>query len=276
MSAAGVRALAACPARAEALGAHVVFCRFSGPAADCLDVSGFSQLLDVAETIEDATARLDRSSREVPASACTRAAQQVNYMQAETRPRDWERAAGRAAAPDGDRDLTIWTWLRAAARPLAIVLGLGLGLSGCQVVPGDGPWMGGAQATSTEALPFDVIDLTPTSVVAYAAGERGSPVGHQQAVGRWPRCRGSRRRPQGAHLRALRGQHLPDHPATGADLGTQRVTDEGTINIPYVGSVAGRRPRPQPDRAAHRRPVAGQGAGSTGDRRVRSPTAPTR
>jgi anti-sigma B factor antagonist len=57
MSAAGVRALAGVLHGAEALGAHVVFCRFSGPAADCLDVSGFSQLLDVAENIEEATAR---------------------------------------------------------------------------------------------------------------------------------------------------------------------------------------------------------------------------
>jgi anti-anti-sigma factor len=59
MSAAGVRALAGVLHGAEALGARVVFCRFSGPAADCLDVSGFSQLLDVAESIEDATARLE-------------------------------------------------------------------------------------------------------------------------------------------------------------------------------------------------------------------------
>ena len=58
MSAAGVRALAGVLHGAEALGAHVVFCRFGGPAADCLDVSGFSQLLDIAENIEDATARL--------------------------------------------------------------------------------------------------------------------------------------------------------------------------------------------------------------------------
>jgi len=58
MSAAGVRALAGVLHGAEALGAHVVFCRFSGPAADCLDVSGFSQLLDIAENIEGATARL--------------------------------------------------------------------------------------------------------------------------------------------------------------------------------------------------------------------------
>jgi anti-sigma B factor antagonist len=59
MSAAGVRALAGVLHGAEALGARVVFCRFSGPAADCLDVSGFSQLLDVAESIEAATARLE-------------------------------------------------------------------------------------------------------------------------------------------------------------------------------------------------------------------------
>jgi anti-sigma B factor antagonist len=58
MSAAGVRALAGVLHGAEALGARVVFCRFSGAAADCLDVSGFSQLLDVAETVEAATARL--------------------------------------------------------------------------------------------------------------------------------------------------------------------------------------------------------------------------
>ena len=72
------------------------------------------------------------------------------------------------AASDGDRDLTIWTWLRPVARPaLPLSLAWRLALAGCQVVPGDGPWMGGAQASSTEALPFDVIDLTPTSVVAY-------------------------------------------------------------------------------------------------------------
>ena len=64
--------------------------------------------------------------------------------------------------------LTIWSWLRAVARPIAIVLGLGVGIAGCTALPGDGPWMGGAQGTATEALPFDVIDLTPTTIAAYA------------------------------------------------------------------------------------------------------------
>jgi anti-sigma B factor antagonist len=59
MSAAGVRALAGVLHAAEALDARVVFCRFSGPAADCLDVSGFSQLLEVAGNLEDAAARLE-------------------------------------------------------------------------------------------------------------------------------------------------------------------------------------------------------------------------
>jgi len=58
MSAAGVRALAGVLHGAEELDARVVFCRFSGPAADCLEVSGFAQLLDVANSLDEAVARL--------------------------------------------------------------------------------------------------------------------------------------------------------------------------------------------------------------------------
>ena len=143
------------------------------------------------------------------------------------------------AAPDGDRDLTIWTWLRAAARPLAIVLGLGICLSGCQVVPGDGPWMGGAQASSTEALPFDVIDLTPTSVVAYrpaASVDRPSVTSRLSAGGRVAVAPGDVLKVR--IFEPYEGSIFPTIQRPGADLGTQRVTDEGTINIPYVGSVA--------------------------------------
>ena len=143
------------------------------------------------------------------------------------------------AAPDGDRDLIIWTWLRAAARPLAIVLGLGIFLSGCQVVPGDGPWMGGAQASSTEALPFDVIDLTPTSVVAYrpaASVDRPSVTSRLSAGGRVAVAPGDVLKVR--IFEPYEGSIFPTIQRPGADLGTQRVTDEGTINIPYVGSVA--------------------------------------
>jgi anti-sigma B factor antagonist len=58
MSAAGVRALATVLHAAEEMEAHVVFCSFTGPAADCLEVSGFAQLLDVVGSAGEARARL--------------------------------------------------------------------------------------------------------------------------------------------------------------------------------------------------------------------------
>ena len=58
MSAAGVRVLATAIHRAQEQEARVVLCRFSGPAADCLLVSGFSQLFDVAGSAEEARKRL--------------------------------------------------------------------------------------------------------------------------------------------------------------------------------------------------------------------------
>ena len=58
MSAAGVRVMAVVLHRAAEQSARIVFCSFSGPAADCLLVSGFSQLLDVAGSTEEALSRL--------------------------------------------------------------------------------------------------------------------------------------------------------------------------------------------------------------------------
>lgn len=72
MSAAGVRTLATVLHRAEELNAHIVFCRFSGPAADCLLVSGFAELLDVAESVAAATARLENRGAEGAEGAAER------------------------------------------------------------------------------------------------------------------------------------------------------------------------------------------------------------
>ena len=58
MSAAGVRTFARSLHRAEEKGAHIVFCRFGGAAADCLLVSGFTELLEIAASTEEAVARL--------------------------------------------------------------------------------------------------------------------------------------------------------------------------------------------------------------------------
>jgi anti-sigma B factor antagonist len=63
MSAAGVRVLANAFRRATELGARVVLCRFTGAAADCLLVSGFSQLFDTAASVEEATARLRHGTK---------------------------------------------------------------------------------------------------------------------------------------------------------------------------------------------------------------------
>jgi anti-sigma B factor antagonist len=60
MSAAGVRVLASTLHRAAEQDTRIVFCNFSGPAADCLLVSGFTLLFDVADSITQAKERLRR------------------------------------------------------------------------------------------------------------------------------------------------------------------------------------------------------------------------
>lgn len=134
--------------------------------------------------------------------------------------------------------MTIWSWLRAAARPTAIVLGLGIGVAGCTALPGDGPWMGGAQGTSTEALPFDVIDLTPTTIAAYRQPEsidRPSITSSLSAGGKISVAPGDAIKVR--IFEPYEGSIFPTIQKPGADFGVQRVTDAGTINIPFVGTV---------------------------------------
>jgi polysaccharide export outer membrane protein len=144
-----------------------------------------------------------------------------------------------ATVLDGDRNLTIWSWLRPVARPTAVVIGLALGAGGCTALPGDGPWMGGAQSGSTEALPFDVIDLTPTTVVAYrqpespdrpssAASNLSAAVHISIAPGDSLRVRIYER---------YGGNIFPTISGLAADLGVQRVAEDGTIKVPVVGVV---------------------------------------
>jgi polysaccharide export outer membrane protein len=134
--------------------------------------------------------------------------------------------------------LTIWSWLRAVARPTAIVLGLGIGVAGCTALPGDGPWMGGAQGTSTEALPFDVIDLTPTTIAAYmqpASIDKPSITSSLSAGGQVAVAPGDALKVR--IFEPYEGSIFPTIQKPGADFGVQRVLDDGTINIPFVGTV---------------------------------------
>lgn len=147
-------------------------------------------------------------------------------------------ARGVATVPDGDRDLTIWSWLRAVARPTAIVLGLGIGVAACTALPGDGPWMGGAGGTATEALPFDVIDLTPTTIASYRQApvvDRVSIVANLSAGGRVAVAPGDVIKVR--IFEPYEGSIFPTIQRPGADFGNQRVTDEGNITVPFVGTV---------------------------------------
>lgn len=135
--------------------------------------------------------------------------------------------------------MTFWSRLCAAARPLAIALGMGLGLAACTALPGDGPWMGGAQTTSTEALPFDVIDLTPTTVVAYRQPPTpDKPVTTTSSLSPAQRLTVA----PGDSLRVriyerYGGNIFPTIQGQSADLGIQRVAEDGSIKIPVVGVV---------------------------------------
>jgi len=144
-----------------------------------------------------------------------------------------------ATVLDGDRNLTIWSWLRPVARPTAIVLGLALGAGGCTALPGDGPWMGGAQSGSTEALPFDVIDLTPTTVVAYRQPESPdrptSVASNLSAAVRISIAPGDSLKVR--IFERYGGNIFPTISGMSADLGVQRVAEDGTIKIPVVGVV---------------------------------------
>ena len=123
--------------------------------------------------------------------------------------------------------MTIRSWLG--------VLGLAVALSGCQAVQGDGPFMNGAKKGSTEAFPFDVIDLTPATVIAYRAGS------DQPATVERPSARPEPGVSAGDVLRVriferYAGGTFPTIDGF-ADLGTPTVTPAGTIEVPYVGTV---------------------------------------
>jgi polysaccharide export outer membrane protein len=98
--------------------------------------------------------------------------------------------------------------------------------------------MGGAQSTSSEALPFDVIDLSPTTVAAY----RPPPIDRPSTTSELPAAVPITVAP-GDVLKVriferYGGNIFPTLSGTGgADLGLQRVSPDGTITVPFVGTV---------------------------------------
>src|SRR5260221_12962443 len=118
--------------------------------------------------------------------------------------------------------------------------------------------MNDASSRTTEALPFDVVDLTPTTVVAYrppATVDVPSVTSGLSAGGRVAVAPGDVLKVR--IFEPYEGSVFPTIQRPGADLGAQRVTDEGTINVPYAGpvKVAG------PDLTQIGQRIAGQLAG---------------
>lgn len=99
--------------------------------------------------------------------------------------------------------------------------------------------MGGAQGTSTEALPFDIIDLTPTTVVAYRQPE--SPDLPTSKTGNLsPAVHISVAPGDSLKVRIFErygGNIFPTIQGASTDLGVQRVAEDGTIKVPVVGVV---------------------------------------
>jgi len=134
--------------------------------------------------------------------------------------------------------LTIWTWLSVVGRPAVLGLAIGLGLAACQVVPGDGPIMYGAKSNSTDALPFDLIDLTPASVVAYRTP---STIDRPSNSGRLASPRLTVAPGDALSVRIFEQYEGGTFPtiqnASAADLGAKPVDAAGTIDVAYIGRL---------------------------------------
>ena len=111
-------------------------------------------------------------------------------------------------------------------------------LGGCQLLPGDGPKMSRASPESLAPLPYDVINLDPTSVLPYrtaahadkSTADRPASASRKVSVGPGDVLKVR-------ILEAYDGGIFPTAQKTGADLGSQHVTDAGTISVPFVGEV---------------------------------------
>jgi polysaccharide biosynthesis/export protein len=123
-------------------------------------------------------------------------------------------------------------------RPLLLVVA---GLTGCQAVQGSGPRMDNASSLSPETLPFDVVDLTPESVVAYRAVP--IPQSISPVVPPAPKITIGVDDVLNVHIvERYTGGTFATLTQSNTLVVTRRVDANGTIDVPFVGavSVAGR------------------------------------
>ncbi|MBM3645036.1 MAG: hypothetical protein FJX02_11940 [Alphaproteobacteria bacterium] len=122
-------------------------------------------------------------------------------------------------------------------RTVLAAAGLAGVVAGCGAVPGDGPIVVGF-ASNDPRLPFDLIDLRPDTVSPYRAAtivDRPSAVRRNFPSGGYPVAPGDILKVR--VFEAYEGNVFPVISRAGSDLGNQRVLDNGTITVPYVGVV---------------------------------------
>jgi polysaccharide export outer membrane protein len=123
--------------------------------------------------------------------------------------------------------------------PRLAALVLAAAFAGCESIPGDGPWMGGAQSKSTEQLPFDVVALTPENVAPYRpVGRAAQPPAGTTIAATAPKVFVS----PGDVLRIrmfepYAGGILPTMDNPAAEMGLRWVGSDGTVNVPFAGPV---------------------------------------
>lgn len=131
------------------------------------------------------------------------------------------------------------SWRGSARTGRAAIAGcLALLMAGCYQLPGDGPLMGPAAAGSSEALPYDVVDLTPATVGAYKAVARIDRPSTMPTL-----SFGGRQTAAAGDVLLVRifqpreGGLFPPTTREGGELGFKRVSDDGVITLPFIGAV---------------------------------------
>ena len=99
--------------------------------------------------------------------------------------------------------------------------------------------MGGAYAGSTEALPYDIVELTPATIAPYkAVAPVDRPVTTMHRVSFGSRLTVAAGDALTVRIfEAQQGGIFSTPGAEGTDLGIKRVDDDGIITLPFVGAV---------------------------------------
>lgn len=106
------------------------------------------------------------------------------------------------------------------------------------MLPGDGPNMNGVAGNTTQALPYDVINLDANTVAQYRPDRQGG----EPAAVRIPNKSPQATLAVGDTVRVkvfekYEGGLYPTLRAGGGDLGARRIDETGTVRVPYAGDV---------------------------------------